>query len=189
MTNNATLLCVLMPLAGILLIAYLPWILEWAEEVDRLGFWDGKILPFLRRHVRTELIYSPDSQLYLERFILFRMGRREGRLVALYLHHFVAPDQAHLHDHPRTFVSVGLRGQYQELDAGGRLRRWKAPFFRVFPGRFFHRVCWISGSPLTLVLTFGKSSPWGFLVDGAFVGSLEYAMRYGRDMVVSPPRD
>ena len=91
----------------------------------------------------------------LRRWTLLRGFR--GR--ALYLHHFRCSDARSLHDHPKRFVTIGLRGGYVEerlnpspllwTRATGRLRRqFRAPWVRGFPARHAHRVrvsrrgCW-----------------------------------------------
>ena len=66
---------------------------------------------------------------YLHRWRLLSLpnGRR------LYLHHFVRSDsQRDLHDHPKTFISIGLLGGYVEETPHGR-KRFVAPFIRKFP--------------------------------------------------------
>ena len=111
------------------------------------------------------------TEKYLYRWTLLKLPG--GR--AVYLHHFVGSDWARdLHDHPKRFVTIGLRGGYVEerLDlrplAGpgitGRLRRqFRAPWIRTFPARHVHRVrparrgCW------TLAYVGPKVREWGFL--------------------------
>ena len=105
----------------------------------------------------------------LRRWTLLRLPG--GR--AVYLHHFRCPDARSLHDHPKRFVTIGLRGGYVEerLDpspllwtcATGRLRRqFRAPWIRTFPARHVHRVrpsrrgCW------TLAYVGPKVREWGF---------------------------
>ncbi len=113
---------------------------------------------------------------YLERWTiaeLFGCG--------LYLHHFIGDDWAlDPHDHPRRFISIGLRGFYYEdvFDSKGTLTsttRYSAPWFRSFPAEHLHRVraeqcgnCW------TLVIVLRKSRAWGFVRDGIWVPFRNY---------------
>lgn len=104
----------------------------------------------------------------LRRWTLLRLPR--GR--ALYLHHFRCSDARSMHDHPKRFVTIGLRGGYVEESPGlfpllwecGRLRRqFRAPWIRAFPARHAHRVrvsrrgCW------TLAYVGPKTRGWGFV--------------------------
>src|ERR1700727_2614916 len=79
--------------------------------------------------------------IYLERWTLFyRFG------YGVYLHHFLGDDWAiDPHDHPRRFISIGLKGFYFEdvFSSDGEListKRYQAPWFRSFPAEHLHRV-------------------------------------------------
>lgn len=113
---------------------------------------------------------------YLERWIL---GELFG--CGAYLHHFIGDDWAlDPHDHPRRFVSIGLKGWYFEdvFNADGSLRetlKFEAPWFRSFPAEHLHRVrakecgdCW------TLVIVLPKSRRWGFVRDGLWIPFRDY---------------
>jgi hypothetical protein len=104
---------------------------------------------------------------YLYRWTLFRLGP-----YALYLHHFVGSDWSNdLHDHPKRFISVGLRGSYIEHTPTDT-RYWRAPWFRTFPATHIHRLetkdCW------TLVLTLRNVRSWGFWNGGKWVHWKKY---------------
>lgn len=109
---------------------------------------------------------------YLYRWTLLRLGK----FCALYLHHFVGDDWARdRHDHPKRFISVGLRGGYVEETPEGE-RVYRAPWVRTFPAEHVHRLrmlapgseCW------TLVIVARAVRPWGFWKDGRFVGWRDY---------------
>ena len=103
---------------------------------------------------------------YLRRWTLLKLpnGRR------LYLHHFVGSDWSrHMHDHPKPFVSIGLRGAYVEGTPKGP-RRWVAPWIRRFPARHIHRLrinrsrpCW------TLVYVGRPVRDWGFWTEAGWI--------------------
>lgn len=110
---------------------------------------------------------------YLHRWVLWR--GREGR--GIYLHRFVGSDWSRdLHDHPKDFVSIGLKGRYTEewkasaKYPGSTFQVHQAPWFRKFPAEHIHRVildhgetCW------TLVKVGPKRRDWGFYYDDVFV--------------------
>jgi hypothetical protein len=104
---------------------------------------------------------------YLERWTLLRIGK-----VRLYLHHFVGSDWAlDPHDHPKTFLSIGLAGSYTEevyRDLGTAAarcdtRRWRAPWIRRFPAEHTHRLTLAPGETCwTLCLVGAPRREWGF---------------------------
>jgi hypothetical protein len=123
---------------------------------------------------------------YLERWTLataFGCG--------VYLHHFIGDDWAlDPHDHPRRFISIGLKGWYFEdvfesHDPGPsnglpqtrlvKTETYSAPWVRSFPAEHLHRVraaeC---GDVWTLVIVLRKSRPWGFVRDGLWVPFRDY---------------
>lgn len=109
---------------------------------------------------------------YLYRWTLMRWGK----LCAVYVHHFVGDDWAlDLHDHPKRFISVGLRGGYVEQTRAGE-RTYRAPWVRSFPAEHTHRLrmlrpgaeCW------TLVIVLRARRDWGFWKDGRFVSWRDY---------------
>ena len=63
-----------------------------------------------RKVYRKGHIHGPDGSLYMERFGLF-----ETRWLTARVHHIVKPDlDREMHDHPAGFVSVVLKGEYDE---------------------------------------------------------------------------
>lgn len=113
---------------------------------------------------------------YLERWVILDRWKH-----GVYLHHFIGDDWAvDPHDHPRKFISVGLKGWYFEdvFNADGTLRetlKFTAPWFRSFPAEHLHRVraaecgdCW------TLVIVLPKTRRWGFVQDGIWIPFKEY---------------
>lgn len=113
---------------------------------------------------------------YLNRWRLLSLWG--GRKV--YLHHFKGSDWSrNLHDHPKTFVSIGLRGGYVEQTPMG-IRRWVAPWFRTFPPTHIHRIrlnrqvgCW------TIVMTGRTVREWGFWKDGTWWKWDRYVKKFG----------
>lgn len=86
-----------------------------------------------------------------------------------YLHNFVGDDWSRdLHDHPKRFISVGLRGSYIEQTPGG-YRRYSAPWIRSFPPTHIHRITVPSKSCWTLVVVLKPVREWGFWHGGRFI--------------------
>lgn len=122
---------------------------------------------------------------YLERWTI---GEAFG--CGVYLHHFLGDDWAKdPHDHPRRFISIGLRGWYDEdiFAPNGifyRTERFHAPWIRSFPAEHLHRVraaeC---GDTWTLVIVLRKSRPWGFVQNGIWIPFKSYVFggKYRKD--------
>ncbi len=123
---------------------------------------------------------------YLHRWTLLRLWG--GR--AVYLHHFVGSDWSRdLHDHPKSFLSIGLWGSYIEerhgrlgwrRDERGRIvrRRYRAPWVRWFPATHIHRLdvphnCW------TLVIVGKQCRQWGFYTAEGWNPWDEYVRLHG----------
>ena len=110
------------------------------------------------------LVPPGSDRAYLRRFTLARLGR--GR--RLYLHRYVGSDWSRdPHDHPKWFLSVGLRGGYVEgaLAPGGAvlLRQFRAPWIRFFPAGHCHRLRVVPArGALTICLTGRDRREWGF---------------------------
>jgi hypothetical protein len=111
---------------------------------------------------------------YLRRWTLFNLFG-----IAVYLHQFLGDDWAiDPHDHPRRFISIGLKGWYFEEvhhSLGVTSKFYKAPWLRSFPAEHVHRIrakdcgnCW------TLVIVLPKSRAWGFIQDGKWIPFREY---------------
>lgn len=104
---------------------------------------------------------------YMYRWELLRIGRFFG----IYLHHFVGNDWTRdLHDHPKRFISVGLKGRYIEETPQGQ-RIYRAPWIRTFPATHIHRLrlvtpaedCW------TAVIVLRPVRQWGFWHRGSWI--------------------
>jgi hypothetical protein len=115
--------------------------------------------------IRRFDILAPDRSLYLRRWILWLpFGFR------LYLHKMVAPDYAiELHDHPWPFLTLVLRGGYEERyqSTDGVASRWNPPgMVRINRARHTHAVSGLpNGTCWTLVLRGRRWRRWGFWTD------------------------
>lgn len=122
-----------------------------------------------------------ECPVYLERWTLF-----ECFLFSIYLHKFSGDDwNIDSHDHPKRFVSIGLKGSYlEEVYEEGELKSqklWKAPWIRTFPADHCHRICAKeTGGAWTLVIVGRVVRKWGFWMNGIWVPWQKYLARYAR---------
>lgn len=125
---------------------------------------------------------------YLYRWTLFQPKRpkRLWRGFGIYIHRFVGDDWSRdLHDHPKRFISIGLKGSYIEWtpDPSSPSMRYldtrtiyRAPWIRTFPATHIHRItlredrrpCW------TLVIVLRAVREWGFWHRGEFIPWRDY---------------
>ena len=127
----------------------------------------------------------------------------------VYLHHFVGDDWSlDFHDHPKRFISIGLKGWYEEhtpvndaemeelaaivrrmgeglpgadltLEDPICVTRHTAPWIRTFPAEWRHRICTPSGSCWTLVIVGPSTRAWGFWHAGKFIPWRQYVFAKG----------
>ena len=71
------------------------------------------LIRVLDRLFETECI-KHDGTPVLYRWIIMRLGSR-GRV---YIHHFVMSDGREMHDHPKPFTTIGLKGGYRRSERG-----------------------------------------------------------------------
>lgn len=102
---------------------------------------------------------------------LFRWTLFSTPVLKIYLHHFVGDDWSRdLHDHPKRFWSIGLKGRYIEETPDGQEREYVAPWIRTFPAEYIHRIrSAYSGGAWTLVLIGRPTRPWGFWNNGKWI--------------------
>lgn len=123
---------------------------------------------------------------YLYRWTILKWGKR-----GIYLHHFVGDDWSRdLHDHPKRFISIGLKGGYVEWTPCTRCyipcgfenqRVYNAPWIRTFPAEHIHRLTMFRTHPTgvvqdcwTLVLVGNATRQWGFWHLGEFIPWRKY---------------
>lgn len=101
---------------------------------------------------------------------LYRWHLLATRWFKVYLHHFVGDDWAlDLHDHPKRFLSIGLKGAYVEETPNGE-RTYRAPWIRTFPASHTHRLRLIDGRPCwTFIVVFKTVREWGFWPGGRWM--------------------
>lgn len=171
--------------AGALAFVVMAWLLLLAHAIgQRMGDVTGWII---RRAQRTPYVHLAG---YMERFWLFRIGRRGGGQSGAYplfgarVHHILRSDAGRdFHDHPWWYLTIILRGGYWEIRpeffAGvviGETRRWHGPGNVLLRrARSWHRLELPTGETAwTLFCTGPKMQPWGFLVGQQKIGWREY---------------
>lgn len=120
---------------------------------------------------------------------LYRWHVVSTRWFKAYVHHFVDDDWClDLHDHPRRFISIGLKGGYIEVTPdshivglGEKMTIFNAPWFRTFPAEHIHRLRMFrwggeNGVPIKIfdcwtfvVVILPSSREWGFWNKGRFI--------------------
>lgn len=132
----------------------------------------ARLIAFLDRNFQSEEINGERCPTYLYRWELMRIGK----FFAIYLHQFVRNDWSlDLHDHPKRFISIGLKGRYIEQTPISE-RLYRAPWIRTFPSRHIHRLklvapdeeCW------TAVIVLRPVRKWGFWHGSQFIPWKEY---------------
>lgn len=111
---------------------------------------------------------GPLHDLYLDRLRIAETPRW-----AVWLHRIYRPDGTrHLHDHPRSFVSIVLLGNYTERTPSGyRVVRW----FNVKRAEEAHSIVALSRRPVwTLVLCGKRRRDWGFHTEAGWVPRRKY---------------
>lgn len=145
---------------------------EW-EKRPRSPRW-----ALLRRYVIPD-IRNP-RQPYLVRWRLLQTP-----WFAIYLHKICQPDQdRHLHDHPWPFVSIVLRGGYDEVRphgyrSGARVGEWWPARYEKRRGCLsiafrrstdLHRISRLHRRPTwTLLLVGPRRRDWGYSVGGRWI--------------------
>jgi hypothetical protein len=107
---------------------------------------------------------------------LYRWTLLACRWFSVYVHHFVGDDWSRdMHDHPKRFISIGLKGQYVEETPHGS-QRYRAPWVRSFPAHHIHRLRLVPGTGdcWTLVIVLRAVRPWGFWHEGRWIPWKEY---------------
>jgi hypothetical protein len=128
---------------------------------------------------RTDIVKDVDGEphLYMRRWSL------RTPWCTLRLHHIVLDDvDRALHDHPWSFLSVVLKGAYDEERPGATHRR-RAGSIAVRRATDLHRVTLASPAVWTFVVTGRHRRTWGFVTDEGWVPWHEYSGAGSRRVV------
>lgn len=112
--------------------------------------------------------------------LMFRRTILSGRLGKLLLHRFVpgATDRD-AHDHPRGFVTLVIRGGYDDIRPDGTVERLRAPAIRYRPATHAH-ITHVHADGATTVVAMGRLvRAWGFVREGRWFQWRDYERRFG----------
>lgn len=136
----------------------------------------GKLLRKLPSRVINGECSEELGPLLIRYYLIGNMTSKYG----IYIHHLLRSDIRTMHDHPWSFISFILKGEYIEHHRAyitGILGRtgfkenkklYKRFSILIRPARWIHRLemsspCW------TLVIRFKKTKTWGFFTPQGFV--------------------
>lgn len=120
---------------------------------------------------------------YLERYYLFFKNRPTWFPFNIFLHKFIASDDADLHDHPWDFFTLILYGGYyeyveEEIEDKKIIKKyWRHPgFFQFVKCNHKHRVELNPNNPIcwTLFIAGRKKKSWGFYIGDKFYNNEKY---------------
>jgi hypothetical protein len=125
--------------------------------------------------------------------LMFRRTLLAGRLGKLLVHRFVpGASDKDPHDHPRGFVTVVVRGGYDDVNPAGTVERLRAPAIRYRPATHCHVTNVHADGALTVVVMGPLVRAWGFVRDGHWWPWPDYERRFGlgfRCEDLPPPPD
>lgn len=112
--------------------------------------------------------------------LMFRRTLLSGRLGKLLLHRFVpGASDRDCHDHPRSFVTLVVRGGYDDVQPDGTVERLRAPAIRYRPAAHAH-ITHVHGDGATTVVVMGRLvRAWGFVRAGRWFAWRDYEQRFG----------
>lgn len=129
------------------------------------------------RIFKKKVIHRGDNIPYLVRYSIFSC-----RWFAIKVHHILISDDDCLHDHPWSFISILLRGSYQEVSS-----IYGKQHYAHFPKKYsagdvlYRKADWAHKLVLepgktvwTLVITFKKEREWGFFTKDGWVKWFKY---------------
>lgn len=127
----------------------------------------------LDRLFRREIIGLRGADPYMIRWVIYR---RPNRGAGAYIHLFIGDDAADSHDHPKEFLSIGLKGSYDEevWDPEHKWVHHKAPWIRRFGPMHRHRIVLCGEFVWTLVFVGPQVRKWGFYTPEGWVQSDSY---------------
>lgn len=138
----------------------------------------GSVVHTGGRWVPPRIVRIPDldtPKTYLTRIVLFRTPWGGIQLHKIHM----ADGDRHLHNHPRPFWSLILKGGYDEdvsslhADFPRTWRRWSLHPFDLDE---FHAIRRLHRTPTwSLVFVGQEQQVWGFLTDDGFIPADEYS--------------
>lgn len=120
--------------------------------------------------------------------ILYRRELLATRPLKAMVHRFVANARDHdCHDHPRPFVTLILRGGYDDVQPDGEVERLRAPAIRYRAAEHAHITQVHADGALTFVVMGPVRRKWGFWRDGRWWPVALYERVFGLAFRCEPP--
>lgn len=112
--------------------------------------------------------------------IMWRWTVLSGRFGKCLVHRF-SPNARDKdpHDHPSSFVTIVLRGGYDDIKPDGTVDRLRAPAARFRSAEHAHITKVGPQGALTIVVMFRKRRAWGFWRDGLWFEWSRYERIFG----------
>lgn len=112
--------------------------------------------------------------------LMFRRTLLGGRFGKLLWHRFMpAATDKDPHDHPRSFVTVVLRGGYDDIQPDGTVQTLRAPAIRYRPAAHAHITRVHEDGATTVVVMGPLVRAWGFVRDGRWWPWRDYEQEFG----------
>jgi hypothetical protein len=139
----------------------------WAME--KLAGTDGS------RWALLKFTYIPTTAT-AETAMLKRWRLVQTPLFGVFVHCHYKPDAGgDLHDHPYSFWSWVLRGDYSEYRQGGLIIVWRQGSWHYMKAEWPHSIRALSRRPTwTLVFLWRRRRDWGFHTDNGWIPHKEY---------------
>lgn len=123
----------------------------------------------------TKEIRSKEGVLHFRRYRLLELF-----FFRIYLHNILVEDQdTHLHGHPWNFLSIVLKGSYEEFLLGDTEAKLRTPGSIAHrTTEHFHKIAKVlPGGCWTLVFAYGFRKPWGLKTSEGIIPNEEYRRR------------
>ena len=119
---------------------------------------------------KKEVILDENNEPYIKRWRVI-----DTPWFGVFVHNILASDtDRDLHDHPWNFVSILLKGVYdEENEAPGEATRRTSPCMIIHKSTDLHRISIIRPT-WTLFIHGRKSRPWGFKTSNGWIKNTEY---------------
>ncbi len=136
---------------------------------------------------QPEIIGPKECPLIHRWTLVGRSGAQNGRdqtPFKVMIHHFLpGSSDRDPHDHPRSFITIVLRGRYEDHRyPDGRVEVMRPGIIRLRRATHSHKTMTSHEGCWTLVLMGPQIRAWGFWRDGEWIAFLDYVKRFGEGM-------
>lgn len=126
--------------------------------------------------IKREVIGVPECPL-IYRWTLLDFGKKVGKVMV----HYFLPTQRDRdpHDHPRSFVTLVLRGGYDDIQPNGTVDQVRGPAIRFRPAAHAHITVAGKRGAWTVVIMGPLERDWGFIREGLWWPWRRYEDKFG----------